>query len=35
MFGITMNEILFRGVMWHNYSRCCKKPLPDGWNFVW
>ena len=35
MFSITMREILFRGVMWHTYSRCCKKPLPDGWNFVW
>lgn len=21
--------------MWHTYSRCCKKPLPDGWNFAW
>ena len=35
MFCITMREILFRGVMWHTYSRCCKKPLPDGWNFAW
>jgi hypothetical protein len=23
------------GVMWHTYSRGCKKPLPDGWNFAW
>ena len=35
MFCITMKEILFRGVMWRTYSRGCKKPLPDGWNFAW
>jgi hypothetical protein len=35
MFCISMKEIIFRGVMWHTYSRCCKKPVPDGWNFVW
>ena len=35
MFFITVKEILFRGVMWHAYSRGCKKPLPDGWNFAW
>jgi len=35
IYFITVKEILFRGVMWHTYSRCCKKPLPYGWNFTW